>query len=512
MTRLVDIIQRPEYTTRMAHPTQQLVNWVHAAAVIVTIMGGPALAEPDSSAEVSATPRLGLDDFLRRVRANSPGVAIARASLDKYLALFDEAYYAWTPRLKIDALLVPLPERRLLQECVVRDGYDYDGRSFDAIQPCPGQNIEDDARISADTEIGILVRTKVRVTFPIYTFGKIDSAQRAARAGVEIGEAGIEYARGELDFLVKKAYYGSQLARSALDILDDGRTRMRGAKGQIEKELEKESGKFTSNDLRKLLVEQAELESSFLETGALSRVAWEGLRIAGGFKPGAAFELDTNKLTPVHVEARTIDEYLEIARAQRPDLWMAEAAVRAREGQVDMAAADFYPDIALVAEFGFAKGTSADDNPDPFANDPYNSLTWGAVLAAEWRLDFATRMSKLRQAEAAAAKQRAERDALAQKVRLGVVELVESMKRYKAEVGIRQVAMKAGKGWLVSNSLNFGMGLATTDELLSSLIAYSKARLKYYQAIYEYNLAVARLTKAVGTELSVPTPKKAVAE
>lgn len=461
----------------------------------------PSMPGVDSTDDM---PRLGLDDLLQRVRSNSPAVGQARAELAKYLALFDQAYYAWVPSLRVESLLAPLPERLLLRECVLDDTYLDSGQTL--IGPCAGQNIQDDTRLDTESEIGILTRTKVRVTFPIYTFGKIDAAQEAARAGVMVGEAGLDAARGELDLLVKRAYYGAQLAASALEILEDGRKRMRKAKSQIEGELEKESGKFTSNDLRKLIVEQAEVESGYLETGALSRAAWEGLRIAAGFAPGQPFGIDSGELATVHVEQRAVDDYVELATVTRPDLRMALAAVKARQGQVDMAIADFYPDVALVGEFTFAKGTSAEDNPDPFANDPFNTLAWGAVLGLDWKLDFATRMSALRQAEAALAKQRSQLELLRQKLRLDVVEQVANMNRYAREVDVREVAMKAGKAWLVSNSLNFGLGLATTDELLASLIAYSKARLKYFQSIYEYNLAVARLSKSVGTDLAVPRP------
>lgn len=467
---------------------------------------GPAAAQP-SMPGVEATdemPRLGLEDFLRRARSNSPAVDIGRAELAKYLALYDQAYYAWTPRLKVESLLAPLPERLLLRQCVLDDTFGTEGETL--IGPCAGQNVQDDLRLDAESEIGIYTRTKVRLTFPIYTFGKIDAAQNAARSGVRIGEAAVDAARGQLEVLVRKAYYGTQLAASALEILKDGRDRMRKAKEQIEAELEKESGKFTSNDLRKLVVEQAELESGYLETGALSRVAWEGLRIAAGYAPGEPFGIDSKTLRAVHVETRSVDDYLELSAVTRPDLRMAVAAVRARAGQVEMALADFYPDVALVGEFTFAKGTSAEDNPDPFANDPYNSLSWGAVLALDWSLDYSARMSALRQAEATLARQQAELDLLRQKLRLDVVEQVANLERYSLELEVRETAMKAGKAWLVSNSLNFGLGLSTTDQLLSSLIAYSKARLKYFQTIYEFNLAVASLSKTVGIDLAVPPP------
>ena len=90
--------------------------------------------------------------------------------------------------------------------------------------------IETDERITAGTDIGILVRSSVRLTFPIYTFGKVKYGQQAARAGVEVGRSGIDHARGELDYLVKKAYYGAQMAETALGILKDGRKKLRKAK------------------------------------------------------------------------------------------------------------------------------------------------------------------------------------------------------------------------------------------------------------------------------------------
>jgi len=434
-------------------------------------------------------------------------MAIARARLDQYLATFDRAYYAWSPQLKLTALLAPLPERKLLRECVNPSIID-SATGLAQVAPCPGQNLTTDERITADTEIGILVRTAAEVTFPIYTFGKIAHGQNAARAGVSIGESGLDYARGQLDFLVKKAYYGAQMAETALGILRDGRKRLRKAKRKIEKELSKDTGRFTSNDLRKLLVDEAELESGYLETEALNRQAWAGLRIAAKLPPHSDMKLDTLKLRPVHVERRSEAEYIELALAARPEVRIARAAVRARESQLKMAIADFFPDIALVGGFRFARGTTADDPVDPFANDGYNYLGWGVVLGAEWRIDYSVLVSRFKEKQAKLSQQRAEYDALIQRVRLNLVEQVSDMDRRRRETDVRRVAMKAGKAWLISNTLNFGMGLTTVDQLLKSLIAYSKARLTHYRIIYEYNLAVARLSQSVGTELAVPRPSE----
>lgn len=441
-----------------------------------------------------------LPELLQRARADNPAVRLAEAELKKYQALFEQARFGWAPRLKFNGLLAPLPERRVLQQCL-------DPTSpIGAVIPCPGQNIEDDLRITADTEVGILVRVDTRLTFPIYTFGKVSAAQEAARAGLRVGAETVNVARSKLDVLVKQAYFGTQYGESALKILRDGMKRMDKARRDIQKELDKESGRFTSNDLRKLKVQSAELEAGILEAESRTRFAWESLRIAGGFADRKDFTLDTLKLNAVYVEPRSVEEYVELAAKARPDLRLADAGVAARRGQVAMAEANFWPDIALAAAFGFAYGSTADDSPDPFANDNFNYVTYGAVLGASLNLDFFKVRSQVRQAEAALIKARAQREILKVQLRLKVVEEVATLERRQKEVKIRKKAMKAGKGWMTSNFLNFGLGLVTTDDLIGSLTAYSKARLAWYEAIYEYNLAVARLSETVGVELAVPRP------
>ena len=198
-----------------------------------------------------------LDRLLTNARATSPVMEIARAKLSKFEAMFDRAYYAWSPVLKVDALMAPLPERRILNRCVDPTVVD-PMTGFAQVIPCPGQNLQQDERNTADTDIGLLIRTGVEVTFPIYTFGKIAHGQEAARAGIDVGRSGVDYARSELEFLVKKAYYGAQMADSALGVLKDGRKRM--AKAKLLKNLQliqafyKRSTKITRDE---------ELESRF---------------------------------------------------------------------------------------------------------------------------------------------------------------------------------------------------------------------------------------------------------
>ena len=469
----------------------------------VALLGPLLLLGVPASADEGTGPTLSLAELLARVQGENAAVTIAQNELRGYEAVYLRAATAWLPVIKVESLLAPLPERRLLRQCAYSGGpFALDGIS--QVAPCPGEDPSDDEHLTADTDIGVLTRTKASVTLPLYTFGKLDAAKLAAEQGVEVGRASVDLSRMHLTHLVKQAYYGALLTADALEILEDGRRRLEKAKKQIEGELVRETGRFTSNDLRKLEVQAGELEAGYLETNALSRVSREGLRLAAGLAPGSPFTLDVDELSGVDAPERDESAWLKDATETRADLRMAAAAVQARHHQVELATAEYYPDIALVGAFGYAKGTTAENSPDPYAKDEYNFSSWGVVLGAEWKLDFAARRGKLQEAEAAQGKATAQREGLLQKVRLDVFEAAGHLERYRAETAARKKAMKAGKGWLVSNTMNFGAGLAETDELLESLIAYSKARLAYIRALYEFNLAAARLSLAVGREIVVP--------
>ena len=168
-----------------------------------------------------------------------------------------------------------------------------------------------------------------------------------------------------------------------------------------------------------------------------------------------------------------------------------------------MARADYYPDVALVGAIEYAKGTTAEEPNDPFASDPYNYLNWGVVIGATWKLDFALLNSELKRARSRLLQQEKEEGLLRQRVRLDMMTKVADLRRRHGEITIRKEARSAAKSWLVSNTLNFGLGLTNTDQLLKSLTAYTRAKLNYLVSIYEFNLAVTKLSKEVGLDLTI---------
>ena len=125
------------------------------------------------------------------------------------------------------------------------------------------------------------------------------------------------------------------------------------------------------------------------------------------------------------------------------------------------------------------------------------------MIGATWNLDFAVLRSDLKRARSKLLEQEKSESLLKQRVRLDLVSKISDLRRREKEIKIRAKARSASKSWLVSNTLNFGLGLTDIDQLLKSLNAYSRSKLNYLMSVYEYNLAVARVSKEVGLDLTV---------
>jgi outer membrane protein TolC len=79
-------------------------------------------------------------------------------------------------------------------------------------------------------------------------------------------------------------------------------------------------------------------------------------------------------------------------------------------------------------------------------------------------------------------------------VRKAYGEVREAGERVKAV----QKGEKAAKSWISAVAQNLQVGLAESRDFTDALLAYFNMRFRYLQAIYDYNVAVASLTRATG--------------
>jgi outer membrane protein TolC len=416
---------------------------------------------------------LSLKRCLELAALNYPKVQEARARLDQKRAQLDQAYSAPYSDFTMTGALGLAP--------TVRGSSVYSPDTDKALT----------SRMGLGWQLG------VTGAIPLWTFGKITNLWDAADAQVKVGEHEIKKEQNDVKLNVRRAYYGVQLARDALTLLNEAAARIDKYLGPLEKKVA--NGDGDDIELLKLKMYRADLEARQSEATRQEAIALSGLRYLTGDGP----DVDVRDVPLRQLSHRLgpLARYLSAAQLYRPEVNMARAGVLAREAQVRMERAKFFPDLALGLSFSYSAAPLIEDQRNPFVKDNANYLSYGAALVLKYRLDFLPQSARLAQANAQLEEQRAtERYALG-----GVGTEVEQAFR-EAEDAARRLdaytrATSYAKQWLVQVQEGIDVGTFEDQDIVDPAKEYATKRFLQMNATFDYNVALARLALATGWDV-----------
>jgi outer membrane protein TolC len=367
------------------------------------------------------------------------------------------------------------------------------------------QSTFNNTNIQALSGLEPFIHFDVNGVVPLYTFGKIESAVRAAEAGERASEWDMERARQQTRMDVRKAWFGLQLARDAKYLVTDALSRIdkgiQGVKDKIAK------GDQTVGDVDRLRLEtfKLDLTSQSLQAPKGEAYALAALRFMTGIETG--FDVVDEPLKRPDRPIASIAQYLEAARVLRPDVNMARSGVVARQAMVDFNRGKLFPDFGLGLGASYYETPSAEVQNNLWSNgDNYlNHFYWYAVVGMKWNLDLLPQAARTRQAEAQLEEMRAtERLALGNaefEVEKAYADVVEA----KAREETWDKAEHVSKQWISITQDHIDLGTWGEDKLLEPLKAYGNARVQHLQALMDLNVTMSNLAMVSGWDTAAPT-------
>jgi outer membrane protein TolC len=351
------------------------------------------------------------------------------------------------------------------------------------------------ADISLSSKLGPAWRITVEGVIPIYTFGKISSANAAAEALVDVAAADVERFKRLVHHDVRRAYFGLMLAHDARYLLDKAQSRLADA---IETAEDKEDA--DEADLLRMKTYHAEVKARLGEVEKGERVAAAGLRFLAGFPDGAPVDVPDEPISPPRKPLVDVVVYLAAARIHRPEVKMVKAGIEARSAQVDLAKARLYPDIGLGFSFGYANAPIIADQTNPFILDNANYLRYGAGIVFKWNLDLMPASARVHYAEAQLAELRdTEKYALG-----GVGVEVETAYAAAQDAATREKAYgeaeSLAKRWVATVSAGISIGTKEDKDIIDPLRSFLTNRYNHLQAIMDLDVAISQLSLATGDE------------
>lgn len=329
----------------------------------------------------------------------------------------------------------------------------------------------------------------------IYDFGRTGNALDAAQAGLRSTEWDMDRVVQEVVMNVKQAYYGLLKAEKLLTVAQKTRD-------QAESHLKQAQAFFKAGSKPRFDVTQAEVEVNSAKLDVINaennlRLSKIALNNAMGVPHGAAIEIEDVLGAPV--EAPTLDQAQADALKNRPELLRAEADIQSAEARVKAARSDYLPTISANGSYSWTHGTTDIGTFEgvPLIGNIGNSWNAGVTLSVPLFEGWMTR-GKVSEAQANLLVLEAQRDSQKQSILLEVNQAYADLESASARVNVMESSLQKARENLDLAQGRYKAGIGPYIEVTDAQVAEVKAETDHVQALYDYQLAVARLFKAMG--------------
>lgn len=382
-------------------------------------------------------------------------------------------------------LTVSAHDRAIAAENIVqaKSGYlpriDFNGGYTLQLDP-QAITIGSQAMETQDADFGFFSLT---ATQTVYDFGR--TAARKRRASLLADSVGYNYTAQEKDtFLqVVEAYYGILEAQKLIQAADDEVTQrtdhLRVAKNLYEQ------GVVTRNDLLQAQVKLADSKQNRLAATNRLNNRWLYLDYLIGQPLVYRAELTDENVPPAAVKG---DNAPEQAFAKRPEIAALTKTVEAGEAEVTENRTGYFPEIYSTAGVDYVENSKVREQ-----------AIYSATIGLRINLfDGLATTSRLRQSVRSLSKNRDALRMAKEQIRLELQTALNDANVAAERIKTVKEAIKQGEENLRINRDRYQEQVGTATDVIDAQTLLTQIRTDYFRAIYDYQVASARVQKAMG--------------
>ncbi|MBN2568879.1 MAG: TolC family protein [Deltaproteobacteria bacterium] len=330
----------------------------------------------------------------------------------------------------------------------------------------------------------------MEATQPVYTGGKISGNYRMSKLGVEISRMSEKRVKQDIVLEVKEAYFGILKAERILTVARQAEEQLKAHRDMARSFFE--VGIIPKNDLLYSEVELANGQKNVVK--AENGVALAKAKFNTILRRNIDDQLDvedTLNYIPFRKEA---GECIEAALKNRYIIKEYDLIVRQAGEAIVVAKSDFYPSVSVVGNY-----SKYGDDPDLKGSKYKDQEEWYLMAVANWNIwewgrtkyNVSAEVSRERQARNTLENIR---DQIALEVKNSFLLLREAEKH----IMVAKVAIHQAEENYRINEERFREQVATSTDVIDAQTLLTRTKSDYYNALSEYNIAMARLERAMG--------------
>ena len=444
-------------------------NIIMALLMCALATNGPAMAQQTMSLTVEQAIAIGND--------NSKSLHTSALKVQASDARVREANAGALPTVKVNGMYTRLSQV---------DPFDV-GKSLDPLF----QAIH---VVNPSTPADMIVNTysaRATVQQPLFTGFRISANRDIADYSAQAASQDFVKDKKELAYAVANAYWTLFKANEFKKVVDENVEQMRVHQKDAENLMAQ--GMATMNDVLKVQVQLSEALVRQIDARNAVLLSMIGLNNTIGL-PMSTEIVITSPIDPTTKELPGIDGLVKKAVADRAEISAMRARVQASEAGVTLAQSGWYPQIALVGNY-----TYSNPNQRIFPQMQQFSDSWDVSLSLSFDLwNWGTTAYQTDQAQSQRAQAYDAMGQLKDGITLEVTQNYLYQKQSIERIAVaRQGVRQAEENYRITDE-KFKKGLALNSDLLDAEVALLQARINQTQSLVDYELAEARLEKAIG--------------
>lgn len=222
------------------------------------------------------------------------------------------------------------------------------------------------------------------------------------------------------------------------------------------------------------------------------RIRTIGMYNAMGMDPGGDLEPDDNLSAPVAIPL--MDQALSEAIRYRPEMQKADADIEAARSRVKSEQSNYWPTLSANGAYNWSNGSS---EMGPFKGDVQNSWNAGVMLSVPLFEGGITR-GKVDEARANLRALEAQKQMLRQSILIELSQAYADIESANARIDVMELSIKKSRESLELAQGRYRAGVGPYIEVTDAQTASINTETDHVQAQYDYQLAIARLYKAIG--------------
>ncbi len=335
---------------------------------------------------------------------------------------------------------------------------------------------------------------ELKVTYPLYTGGKISAIQKQARLGKDIAEIKDKRTKQEIVFDIKKYYHGAILAKNVANLLKETYERMSALNDLTKSLYEGGSENVKKTDYYRTKIAASAIKAFYTDLSSKAKLAKSALVFAMGLDP-------KSKITLVDEEQKNntlsydLDTLIMRAYKQNTQLMKINKALKIYDAKIDEARSAYKPNIAL-----FGAVEKIDNNYDGGMSNSQNDSSWSVGIGAEWNLFNGYKTTnEVSEAKLNKLKILEQKKLLEQALALQVKKAYIGVQSSTDQVDILKQTVKTAEDNRDLNTRAYQADMVKTKDVVEAQITEAQIKAKYFQVSYSKVLNKAALDLATGT-------------